>query len=173
LGNFAADFAKSKKSFFDIVRPCFLETFGGVFLQTEGIEHEVAKALDVYASVDALWCAKSSVVYCVSLRVQYGTCYNTFTVRKTRTTGSKTEYEKISDAIKNDTTYPHLSLQAYIKSNMVFGAITRTKNIYECIENGLCMKLVNGQDGNGFIAVKWDTIKQEGYKIETFSNMKQ
>ena len=171
MNNFATDFAKSKKNFFDIVRPCFLKTFGGEFLQTEGIDHEVARALDIQAGIDALWIAKPNIVYTIALRVQETQCYKTFTVRKNRSTGATTEYEKIANAIKNETTYPHLTLQAYVKNDRVIGgAWTRTKSIYECIRIGIFSQIPNSQDGNIFLAVKWDSIQKLGHDISFFND---
>jgi hypothetical protein len=173
VSSFTERFAKSKKCFFDVVKPCFLQTFGGELLQTENIEHEITQALDLRACIDALWCPAydSNAVYSVAMRIQYGHCYKTFTIRESTTTGVATEYEKTSNAIKSGTMFPCLTIQAYVDNEQIVGAaLAFTKTIYECIEKGLCTRRMNNYDGNSFIAVHWETIQNNGYEIAFFNH---
>lgn len=88
--------------------------------------------------------------------------FNTFTVRTKRSTGTKTEYDKRLEAIREGYLYPMLTTQAYIceinesEYKLLSCGVCNTQDLYDYIESTKDIKTMQNQyDNNHFIPVDW------------------
>ena len=101
--------------------------------------------------------------------------FNTFTVRKARASGAKTEYEKRQDAIKHGGVYPYLTMQGYVDKQtggLMSLAITKTTDLMEFVESGYATERHTGREQIGqaaFYVAAWDKMQQTGYKVLVFN----
>ena len=97
--------------------------------------------------------------------------YDTFTVRKSRDSGSMTEYQKRKDAIENNAIYPYYTLQAYYDENtgeLLSLGITKTEDLINCISEGCCKVLHTRSDKIGqaeFYVVPWSELQRLNYSF--------
>lgn len=100
----------------------------------------------------------------IAARVQWKVNYKTFTIRKTRHTGTETEYEKRKNAIKSGYIYPAFTMQAYfdnrIDNNLLSIAMMRTLNLYEFIDK-YPGKVYQNKSDNEFIYIFWNDLKNK------------
>lgn len=173
----ANDLEKSSSLFDRVLKPKLIEVMGGYFKVVEGTTiDEHAKKLDRYAGID-LWHINENkgVIRGVASRIQFSdTNWATFTIRKKRESGTKTEYEKRKYAIENSCLYPTLTLQAYINDNEEIQgfAIAKTKDLITMIDNGKAAIKHTGEDQHGqasFYVIKWQDIKENDYPIYIYS----
>ena len=100
--------------------------------------------------------------------------YNTFTVRKERESGARTEYQKRCLAIKYNGIYPYLTMHGYYDSDtgeILSLAIAKTENIFDVIDQGYYRILRTGFDQFGqayFYAIDWETVKRLGYPVKIY-----
>jgi hypothetical protein len=104
----------------------------------------------------------------IAARIQWGYNWRTFTIRKTRYTGTKTEFEKRIEQIDKGYIFPAFTLQGYFDSrqnNDLLGiAIIKTKNLYEFIlKNPL--KAYRNRSDNEFLYVHWHDLMDDKIKI--------
>jgi len=86
----------------------------------------------------------------LQVRVQWDMNWRTWTVRLGRETGTRTEYEKVVDAMEKGDPYPVLWLQMYVKDDQLLSlGVARTADIFKCIELGLFMDRHTGKDQIG------------------------
>ena len=106
----------------------------------------------------------------LACRVQWGTTdWQSFTIRKSRISGTKTEYEKRLDALTNGRgfLFPPLTVQAYLKQRrmgpvMSIG-IAKTVNIMRwihCHRDEVKVQ-TNPIDGTEFYVVFWRDIEPD------------
>ncbi|MEN6487655.1 MAG: ParB N-terminal domain-containing protein [Smithella sp.] len=137
----------------------------------EGITIEqMAKLLDQLAGIDVWYINKLNGIRGIASRIQTGSNYKTFTIRKTRDTGARTEYEKRKIAIEKGYLYPYLTVQAYVAENgkLLSFAVAKTEDIIDAIDHGLYSIRRTGQKQIGqaeFYVVNWDDMKKAGYEI--------
>ena len=155
---------------------------GGEIVQVEKINNDVCAMLDTKAGIDYFQVyddekhALNGVVWGIASRFQVGKSWETFTIREERESGATTEYEKRKKAIERDGEYPYLNIHGYVTKSdeeIISIAIARTKDIFKCIEAGLCTRNHTNPDQvgqSGFIVVEWDTVKRQGYPIVIYSD---
>ena len=132
------------------------------------------------AGIDAwLIYEKAQIIRALASRVQWkdGNCWETFTIRYERMSGAKTEYKKRLDAIRRrDSLYPHYTLHAYLgfkENGYEFLGVGRvlTEHLYLYADEWLyrdekrAYLQANGDDGNIFICVPWDSLSNDGIKV--------
>ena len=140
------DLSWSAKVFVGLVWPILEVQIGGRLIIVEtSTKIDMATALDVKAGIDAWHVLDGYGVRGIASRVQI--CppiykpYNTFTVRKSRDSGTETEYTKRLRAIRTNDgwLYPHLTVQAYVTSEqegqLLSFAVAQTKSLIEHIES--------------------------------------
>lgn len=134
------DLKWSARAFSDLVWPLLNEIMPGDLVHVEAITHsDFARDLDAYAGIDAWHIVGGTGIRGIASRVQV--CqpplrpYNTFTIRRSRESGTKTEYEKRKEAIESDKgwLYPHLTVQSYVTQRkdgqlLSFG-VARTRDV--------------------------------------------
>jgi len=173
LDNWVTQLKKSSVAFNDHFKTAVIEVFKGDFEVVEGVtKYAMAKTLDQLAGID-LWYFNTTLgVRGVANRIQFGNKnWKTFTVRKDRESGAKTEYEKRKKAIENEWLYPIMTIQGYFNetTKKVLGwAGAKTKDIIWMIDNGHCYEQHTGKDQIGqatFFVVDWDDMKQQNKNI--------
>lgn len=141
---------------------------GGRFYNIENSDNDMLQMLDKYSGIDMVREHKNNQLSGVALRIQYGQNYRTFTIRKKRWTGTKTEYEKRVEAIQNGYFYPRETIQAYFTTRnnpeLIGFAYVLTKDLYQFIDEYPDRVYTNFSD-NEFYYVRWDDLRTAGVKI--------
>jgi len=140
-------------------------------------DSEMAEKLDTVAGVDSWQVRSDDMVRGVGSRVQYmdGLCFDTppdtFTVRKERQSGVKTEFEKRLNAIRNDGLYPYWTTQAYLterEGELESLARVKTKELILHIESGQDgeeYQVVEPKGQASFYVVRWSTLEELGIGV--------
>jgi phage baseplate assembly protein gpV len=171
------DLTWSARMFRDVVWPEIKVCCrGGELIPVEGVTDDyMANLFDQKAGVDA-WQVTDKGIRGIASRVQNARAYASFTVRKTRTSGATTEWEKRVNILNDNCKswiWPSLTVQAYvIKERFQYAAIVDTADLYrnaQEAQKGITWQLrTNGDDGNTF-AVFWvDWLKNNGVKVREF-----
>ena len=165
---------KTTEAFKKLVEPELIRAVGGRFILVEGSDNNIAKALDLIGGIDLLH-LKNLSLRGVGSRIQFGeTCWETFTIRKDRESGEKTEYDKRKQAIEKGWIYPQYTLQAYVTDYALLGfAFAKTEHIFKMIEYGACdIRETNSNriGQSSFYVIKWRTMRETDCDItyETF-----
>ena len=173
MDNWETQLKKSSITFNEHFKDDVLKVFNGDFEVVEGVtKYAMAKTLDQLAGIDLWYFNNRLGIRGVGNRIQFGDKnWRTFTIRKSRESGAKTEYEKRSKAITNEWLYPILTIQGYFddKINKALGfAIAKTKDILWMIDNGYYYEQSTGSKQIGqatFYVVDWDSMKQQKMHI--------
>jgi len=133
------DMRKSANSFKKVVWPKIKHWFGSGDLEpVENVtDVNMAKMLDMYSGIDAWYIEAEKGIRGIGSRVQQGPkTWDTFTIRESRHTGTRTEFEKLCNAIDNDWLYPHWFIQAYVNNGVLLtAALAKTEDIIKFINN--------------------------------------
>jgi len=137
---------------------------GKELIEIESSNNNVLNMFDKFSGVDAIQITKDNQIRGVAMRVQYGNAWNTFTIRYKRASGAKTEYEKRVEALKNEKTYPQLTIQCYLSNDakkILSVGIIRTRDLYEQIEKYPDIRNFRKakEDGNKFMYVHFDNLQ--------------
>lgn len=139
---------------------------GGDLLQMENRpDIELARLLDMQAGIDG-WQVHHDGMRGIAARIQSEKEWRTFTIRASRDSGAKTEYEKRVTAIYGPDAwmYPAITLQAYrIVNNegLVFSVgAAKTVDVFDFIKRGLHGH--NRTNNATFFIVPWDAKGQHG-----------
>ena len=178
VDNFEKDLSDSAFDFLRVVEPKLIEMgfIDGEIISIESTTQEhLAKQMDMTSGIDA-WVIKTDEgITGLASRIQWinsSLPFNTFTIRQSRYTGAKTEYEKRLYAINSDGEfiYPHLTCQAYITrrqdGDLISLAIAKTVDIFRMIADGHCWLRSNPEDNNEFMCVSWKGMSNKGYSIK-------
>lgn len=154
---------------------------GGELRSVEAVsKNNFADELDVLAGIDA-WqiVANRRGMRGIASRIQWGTDYQSFTVRHTKSNGAETEYAKRIYAINNPSeglVYPHLTVQAFLDSRggqLLSVAAIPTLALFQQIEKLFEWdRLKDGSDSRygirtaddetQFIYISWQYIAHSG-----------
>lgn len=145
-------------------------------LQVEGKDEEICKILDTTCGIDYFILKSDKQMFGVAWRCQWvepGREYNSFTIRKSRDSGTQTEYEKRKLAIENDSIYPQYVVQAFanINTNEIISlAITTTKDELAFLDNPVTYKEERHTRSDkigqaSFYVLYWVDIRLYGYYI--------
>lgn len=165
-----ADMRKSMKDF-KLIEPLLQRLLnGGQSMMVEGDDNAVCRMLDMTCGTDYFHIYDDrKLCWGVASRIQHGTNYRSFTIRKSRENNARTEFEKRKFAIAHGGVYPYLTLQAYIDKDMVMGlGLAKTTDIIAFIESGNAEENHTGerQIGQaGFYVCKWDRMRDNGFKV--------
>lgn len=151
------------------IRPVLEKLLDGRLISVEGDTlNQTAELLDTLAGIDLWWVNEQHGMRGIASRIQPGRNWRTFTIRKERDSGTKTEYEKRKHAIDNEFLYPAITYQAYVGEHGVSIGIVHTKSLIDSIERGICYEQKTGAAQRGqatFFVVAWDDLKRNGYPI--------
>lgn len=171
------DIRQSSSDFVRVVWPVVQEhcpeLHGSALRVVEGrMNNPIAYELDVCAGIDAYQRTSLGLRGMIS-RVQWGTDYQTFTVRIKRPNGAPTEYMKRLTTIKHlneGFLYPYWTIQAYVEKpggKLLSVAAAKTVELYRYIEQRKhsgrpCHEHPAANGGERFLAVEWDQYSQTG-----------
>lgn len=154
---------------------------GGELVPVESVtETGFAKQLDTQAGIDAWQIKSSSGLRGIASRIQWDDGrpsfpYCTFTIRKQRSSGAETEYEKRLRAIRERQgwLFPYFTVQAYLTQPKRFGdllsvCVAKTEDVIDMIARDLCV--TNRTDNALFWIVPWVAMRNEGYDIWSYDN---
>lgn len=137
MSDFEQDSMWSERTLNQVVWPAIKKAVGGILISVEGDTSNIAKQIDIISGIDAIIKSEQGIKS-VASRVQRcspSKPWNTFTIRATRNTGAKTEWEKRCNSIQNnDSIYPMLTMQSYVSclnDSFESAAIIKTIDLYE------------------------------------------
>jgi hypothetical protein len=166
---------KSTVHFEELIKPLLekYRRFKNITSVEANSTEQLADMLDQTAGIDAFFCNDTGLGGIAS-RIQPN-CYksfDTFTVRKSRESGAKTEYEKRKAAIdsRGELIYPYYTLQAYLgkQEELISYAIAKTEDIINLIDDGECYVNHTGQTQKGqaeFYVVNWTSFEKNNKPI--------
>jgi hypothetical protein len=144
---------------------------GGELVPVESVsEAGFAKQLDMHSGVDAWQIHTRTGLRAIASRIQWGSSWRTFTIRKARFNGTETEYDKRLRAIRENKgwLWPYLTIQAYIalprrEGQLLSCAVARTEDVIDMIAEGHCTR---NQTWNAeFWVVHWDDLIEQKRQI--------
>lgn len=166
------DMKKTERLFEDIVIP-FLEKHGckGEWVSSEGMSHldddsRLKQMFDLYCGIDWFYVNKHNQVFGYAVRIQPGKDWGSFTLRKSRRSGTVTEFDKLTKARDKGCIMPKYHLQCYLNDddNVLAVYIVKTLDLLDYIEDGYADERCTS-DGTGFYICKVNGLKDEGYKV--------
>ena len=177
---YETDLSKSNGLFEKKVAPILKLLLGDSIeiITLEGRNEHLANLLDKRCCMDYLilqdGCSRG-----VSSRIQKDEGFRSFTIRASRDTGSKTEFEKITKAIKLRALHPEFHLQAYTDQNGDISClgIMWTRDLMDYLSKSILFNnpmielkhTHEDKDGQaGFYACYWDDIIKKGYKVKIY-----
>jgi hypothetical protein len=169
------DLSASAAAFINAVWPAIADRCGGgEIVPVESVTAQgFARDLDTLSGIDAWQIIRHRhVIRGIASRIQWTDGpWRTFTIRRSRSTGAATEYEKRREAIANaemGALYPTLTVQAYFDqrtdARLLRAAVALTRDVFDCIEQGYATTEIN-PDGNTFYAVPWAVLIATHCKI--------
>jgi hypothetical protein len=177
------DLSESAKDFLEIVYPKIKNQLGnGKLVPVQAVTADtMATLLDQYACIDAWYIEDDKGIRGIASRVQYDADYRTFTVRKSRVSGARTEFDKLTFAIKKEWLYPFWFCQAYIARNpkrLLSVAVCKTKDLVEYISTGSEQDdwYVRNVDRDGaatFYVVDWDKFRTKYPLLVIFGDVRK
>lgn len=154
---------------------------GGELMAVEGADDAVCRMLDMTCGTDYFQVYDGlGLVWGIASRMQvidttrYSRPFDTFTVRKARDSGTKTEYEKRRDAIRHGGVYPYLTMQGYVDGQtdeLMSLGIARTTDIMDYVDRGFARVKHTGPEQRGqaeFYIVDWEHFESAGYDIRMY-----
>lgn len=173
LNNWKEDLSKSRNSFVTTVWPEIRFWFGNntELIQVEEIEDFYARRLDIDAGIDYL-VRDELGLRPISTRVQFDCVYSTVTIRERRSSGIRTELEKIVERVNKSYLHPWMHVQAYIvKGILVLSYAVQVSDIVKSYKNKDVWYIqTNHNDGNTFIVFQIEKLRELGINILEFSN---
>lgn len=169
----------SAAAFYDVVWPVMSRHCGGGELRMVELD-PFARDFDMLAGIDA-WqlCHSRGMMRGIASRVQFGTAWDSFTVRLKRTSGASTEFAKRIESMLDSRAgwlHPALTVQAYVSSRtdgeLLHACMTRTDDMYHYIlDNEMLLDVrENPQDGNLFTVVWCDDLRDAGIEVRSFTS---
>jgi hypothetical protein len=156
------DLSKSNAFFMAKVWPEISSLCGGGEIKpVEMMDDSISKDLDMHCGIDLWQTVEGSGCRGIASRVQFGDKnWRTFTIRKSRDSGSVTEYQKRKEAIDSEGKfiYPYLTCHAYstMDGDLIGGGIARTKDVFNAInESTITNRTINAS----FYAVRFDDVE--------------
>jgi hypothetical protein len=151
--------------------------FSGELYSLELEKNELNDIFDKCASTDILYKAKSGLIYGVAMRVNFTPKYHkSVTIRYKRWTGTKTEYQKTIDAIKNNSINSAVGIQIDVDEKLCIksGIIYDRYGLYTKIENEkesfLSQNLRTCYEGNKFFYITYPEFNSLEIKHKLFQS---
>ena len=150
------DAAKSLRGFEKFTAPALKAAFDAKKIySTEQHDNALETVLDTMSAVDGLFIGGDGWTYAFASRLQFAVNYKTFTIRRTRPSGMKTEFEKLS-ASPPLAMKPAFHVQAYITED-------ETRAVVAIVETWRLIKYVGEHqeqwratdDGESFYFAPW------------------
>lgn len=164
MSDFEQDATWSEKTLSQIVWPAIKSSVGGNLISVEGDGGNIAKQIDMNSGIDAF--IKYDIgIKSIASRVQKCRAsrpWDSFTIRASRNTGAKTEWEKRSSAVmSNDVLYPMITMQSYVcdqTSRFVSACIIKTEYLYKYAEAEIDKLELRRASNATFYVVYWSRL---------------
>lgn len=157
------DSAKSLWALDNVITPALHSMGVKEVYSTENHDNGLEKFLDQETGIDALIVSDDGTTYPAACRIQFGKCYESFTLRRSRPSGAPTEYDKIKNAKQADSLRPKYHIQAYITGDKATVAMANTDDIVAYADAHPC-EWLKTQEGETFFVIPWR--KLDKVKIE-------
>jgi len=140
----------------------------------------MALLLDQYSSIDVWYIKKDEGIRGLASRVQYGYTCNTFTIRQSRESGARTEFDKLTYAIENQWLHPYWFCHAYMypikpQKKLYSVALCRTSDLIKYIQKGqkgynkdYYVQSVDKYGAATFYVVPWVRFEKKGYFLKKY-----
>lgn len=182
MNEWEEDLENSAKDFIGLVAPVLEKWSDCENVSVEQVTDErIADELDQTAGIDSWNIKHDDIIRGVASRVQYvsdmywtNSPPDTFTVRKSRPSGAKTEFQKRLESIRKGGLYPHWTTQAYVdepRGDLLSLARVRTEDLIRYIDEGdeddgdYYTKQPNGEAS--FYVVDWWRLRENGVGVRT------
>ena len=158
---FNTDAKRSLRAFDKFTRPALM-TSPKVknILTTELQDSDLATTLDLQAGIDGLIVTNDGQIFNFASRVQFGKNYEAFSIRRSRPTGTTTEFSKLARAQKTGAAMPFVHIQSFIaddEQSAIVG-IAPTRNLISYIgDHGDQWR--ENYSGETFYFVPWSELK--------------
>jgi len=152
--NFKKDLDKAVKDF-NVVKPLIEKWLDCKLTNIEDSKNDKLKSLDLHNGIDVIL-EKDNKIFGCAFRICYQD-YNTFTIRKSRSTGSQTEFKKRKEQISDNELYPKFTFQVYITPDYIKIAVVNTKDLYNMIDENTPFRY-NNSDNNGFYYINFEKL---------------
>ena len=162
MNDWQRDLSKSNAAFLSAVWPVIKgKCGGGTIKPVEILPDDISRDLDRLCGIDIWQTIDGEGCRGIASRVQFGSKnWRTFTVRKCRDSGAKTEFEKRKDAIESGgrMIYPYLTCHAYLTDSLVVlgGGLALTKSVFDAITDHTKIRRT---DNASFYAVDFDDVE--------------
>jgi len=157
------DLSRSTEDFVRFVWPYISTACGGGKLKpVEGlVDNALADDLDRLCGIDFWQAIDGTGCRGIASRVQWGTNWKTFTIRRSRDSGARTEYEKLRAVIgrPGELIGPYLFSQAYVsecRTRLLGCGVARITDIMSTIDGGRCN--VRRTSNASFFVVQWSDV---------------
>ena len=167
MSDFKTDLRDSITDFKRLVQPKLID-LGFIEGRIRHVESNnpdaMCSELDRIAGIDAWVVNSKKGIFGLSSRIQWGIPYDTFTIRKRRTSGARTEYAKHTEAMSSGGVRGQIMVQAYVTrrndptSELRAVAVASDEDIWALIGQGLCFDEKNTDDDNEFIVISWKEL---------------
>lgn len=119
---FHEDAARSRRAFERFVAPVLRQALNAkTILPTEptdgNYDSDLAAALDMRAGIDGFIVDGENQLYAYASRIQFGQNYATFTIRRSRPSCARTEFEKLVHARQVQAPMPTFHIQTYVDAD--------------------------------------------------------
>jgi len=165
---------KSHRDFMNIVWPKINNWFplGNLIAVETKMQNDLARLFDTRAGID-MWKIDPLGLRGIASRIQWQSNPprstfpdKTFTIRKIRADGFKTEFQKRQEAIKRGYVYPYWTIHAYIDEGcLLYACCIETKELFFAYE--FCPEIfkenTNREDGNTFLYVYAEDLKNNNF----------
>lgn len=131
-------------------------------LPTERHNSELAAILDRDAGIDGIIINADDWTFGYSSRIQFGTNYESFSIRRSRPSGAKTEYDKLLNPLQ---TKPSYHVQTFVlKDEQAVIGVVETVELVRYISEHL-NQWRKTSDGETFYYVPFDEVAAKVYCV--------
>ena len=134
---------------------------------TETHDNELAAALDKDAGIDGLLIDADDWAHFYGSRIQFGHNYCTFTIRRSRPSCNRTEFEKLLHARRTQGAMPSYTIQTYVDADGQGAtvAIAQTVKLLQYITKHF-NQWRRTDDGETFYYIPFDAVAAQVYRVD-------
>jgi hypothetical protein len=173
LASVERDMRRSKAAFESLVWPVVSDMIGGGELLSMELEvsDRVKTLFDVSSGIDAWQYRDGFGMYGIASRVQHGRDWSTFTLRVARSSGCRTEAQKLLEAVESGDgrAFPKWFVQAYTTAQvdpLLSVAVCDTRVILDCWKSR-CGEMRECENAK-FFTMWWHQMAAKGFEVKTW-----
>lgn len=161
---FMIDAEKSLRGFKEFSVPAIkIALRAKAIVPTERHENELETTLDRYAGIDGLIVTVDDWTFGYASRVQFGKNYGAFSIRRSRPSGTPTEYDKLTNPLQMKPTY-HVQTFIDDENHSAIVAIVPTIELIKYISKHQDQWRTT-RDGETFYFVPFDDVAAKVYCV--------